>query len=223
MPYRTTPFVNDEYYHIYNRGVALQPTYLTKSEYERFLLCLSYYRFSNLSCKLSRLLQISKELREQMLLKLEKENDQLVQIISFALMPNHFHLLLRQSKDGGISKFIRQITDSYTKYFNTKNDRIGPVFQGPFKAVLISTTEQLIHVSRYIHLNPLVSFVVKEENFLQFPWSSLKNYLSNNPDFVKHQPILENFKTPQKYLQFVLDQADYGKELERIKHLTLEK
>lgn len=222
MPYRTIPLSNNEYYHIFNRGVAHQPTFLLNSDYKRFLLCLSYYRFANLPCKLSRLLQIPKKEREQILASLEKVDEKAVEIISFCLMPNHFHLLLQQTKEGGISKFMKQITDSYTRYFNIKHDRVGPIYQGAFKAVHITTDEQLIHLSRYIHLNPLVSFVVREEKFLNYPWSSFKNFISGNPGFINPKPILEHFKSPQKYKEFVMDQAEYGKELEKIKHLILE-
>ncbi len=222
MPLRVLPLVNGEYYHVYNSGVALQPTYSTKRDYERFLLCLSYYRFNNLPFKLSRLLQIPNEERESVIASLEKTNDKTVEIIAFCLMPNHFHILVQQLAEGGISKFMRQITDSYTRYFNTKSDRVGPLFQGAFKAVHVENDDQLIHLSRYIHLNPLVSYIVREPDFLEYPWSSFRNYISGDFQFVNPEIILANFKSPQDYLKFVMDQANYGRELEKIKHLTLE-
>lgn len=217
------PLANDEHYHVYNRGVALQPTYLFKKDYERFLLCLSYYRFGDIPFKLSRLLQIPKEEREQILTRLETTNNKIIELIAFCLMPNHFHLLLKQIATGGISRFLKLIADSYTRYFNTRHERVGPLFQGAFKAVHIENNEQLLHLSRYIHLNPFVSFLIKEENFINYPWSSLSAYLQADSIFVNPQIILNNFKSPQGYLEFVMDQADYGKELERIKHLVLEK
>ena len=222
MPLRNLPLANGEYYHIYNRGVALQPTYHTKRDYERFLLCFSYYRFNNLPFKLSRLLQIPKEERESIVASLEKTNDKTVELIAFSLMPNHFHILVQQLAEGGISKFMKQITDSYARYLNTKLDRVGPLFQGAFKAVHIENDDQLIHLSRYIHLNPLVSYIVRKEDFPEYPWSSLRNYISGHPQFVNPEIVLTNFKSPQDYLKFVMDQADYGRKLEEIKHLTLE-
>src|SRR3990172_12734657 len=116
MPYRMTPLVNDEYYHVFNRGVAFQPTYYLKKDYERFLLYLSYYRFNNLPFKLSKLLQITVEERGKILQKLKIAGEKNVEIISFCLMPNHFHLLLKQEVDGGISSFMRKITDGFTRY-----------------------------------------------------------------------------------------------------------
>lgn len=222
MPYRITPLANGEYYHVYNRGVARQPIFTSKKDYKRFLLSLSYYHFDNLPYKLSRLLQIPQEERDLTWQGLEKTGDISVEIVAFCLMPNHFHLLLKQVKDHGISKFMKQITDSYTRYFNTKHERIGPIFQGAFKAVHVGTNEQLLHLSRYIHFNPLASYIVRMENFLSYPWSSLQNYLNPQDGFIRPEVILQNFKEPEDYLKFILDHAEYAKELENIKHLTFE-
>ncbi len=223
MPYRITPLVTDHYYHVFNRGVAHQPTFLLARDYERFLFYLSYYRHKEAPVRLSKLLQLSKDVRNNILKKLEIENHEIVEIIAYCCMPNHFHILLKQKTDGGVSLFMRKVTDGYTRYFNTKHQRVGPVFQGAFKAVHINNNEQLVHVSRYIHLNPIVSAVVRENDFLAFPWSSLKSYMNNEiSSFINSQSILENFRNPQKYLEFVNDQIDYGKRLEEIKHLTFE-
>lgn len=222
MPIRIIPFVNDQYYHIFNRGVAHQPTFLAKRDYEKFLECVSFYRYSNLPHKLSKLAQLPIEERERIWADLETSNDKSVEIVAFCLMPNHCHLLVRQESDDGISKFMRHLSDSYTKYFNVKNERVGPLFQGPFKAVHVSTDEQLIHLSRYIHLNPLVSFVVREEYFSSYRWSSLKDYSKGASTLVDVSQVLSNFKSSDDYLSFVMNQADYAKELARIKHLGLE-
>ena len=222
MPYRFIPLVTEQYYHIYNRGVAFQPTFENKRDYERFLLCLDYYHHNKVPLRLSKLLQLPKEDRESILKNIKEHGETIVEIIAYCLMPNHFHLLIKQVSDNGISTLLRLVTNSYARYYNTKYERVGPVFQGVFKAVHVQTDEQFIHLSRYIHLNPLVSFIVKEENFLSYPWSSLKNYLNGTKALVNTEPILDNFSSPKKYLKFILDQVEYGKELERIKHLTLE-
>lgn len=220
MPYRITPLVTDHYYHVFNRGVAHQPTFLLARDYERFLFYLSYYRHKEAPVRLSKLLQIPKDVRNKILEGLEISNDVIVEIVAYCCMPNHFHLLLKQRADGGVSLFMRKITDGYTRYFNTKHQRVGPVFQGAFKAVHISNNEQLLHVSRYIHLNPVVSAVVRENDFYTYSWSSLLSYIDKKiPTFVNSMPILENFRNSQKYLEFVNDQIDYGKHLEEIKHL----
>lgn len=223
MPGRLTPLVNDQIYHIFNRGANHQPTFIDKLEYKRAMLVIDFYRFSNLPTKLSRLLTLSNDDRTKILDNLRAENDKLIDILAFCLMPNHFHFLLRQVKNNGISKFLGNLQNSYTRYFNTKNERDGSLFLDQFKAVLIRTDEQLVHVSRYIHLNPYTSYVVKDLNqLLNYPWSSLPEYLENKPEICELDTITSFFKTPKAYLDFIKDQADYQRQLHKIQHLALE-
>lgn len=222
MPIRSVVLANEQFYHIYNRGVARQPTFLTNKDYERFLLCLFYYCYKNIPCRLSQFYQIPKKERENIFEILKKEDNKLVEIIAFCLMPNHFHLLLKQNEDKGISKFVKLFSDSYARYFNVKHNRIGSLYQGVFKAVRVENDEQLIHLIRYIHLNPLVSFIVQEKDFIGYPWSSLKMLFNGDNSLVNSAIIKEYFSSGQDYFKFVLDQASYAIELEKIKHLTLE-
>lgn len=222
MPVRAVPLVTGEFYHIYNRGIARQPVFLSKRDYQRFILTLSYYRFLNPRVKLSRLLQLPEGVRKDYITELEEKGKKTVEVVSFVLIPNHFHLLLRQTANNGISTFMRLTINSWTRYFNTKHNRPGALFQGAFKAVHVETDEQLIHLSRYIHLNPLVTFLVKEKDFLSYPWSSLPDYLKGKSTLVEVEPVLSHFASPKVYQKFVLDQADYARKLEEIKHLTLE-
>ena len=220
MPYRKLVFASGEYYHIFNRGVAYQPIFKNKRDYERFVLTISYYRSLNLPFRLSKLLQLSRELKNEFLSSLSGDNNKTVEVVAFCLMPNHFHLLVKQILDGGISKYMRQSINSYAKFFNTKYKRVGSLFQDMFKAVRIESEEQLIHVSRYIHLNPLVSYMVNKDEFLLYPWSSLPFYIDKSEtNFVTTDPILAHFKNRKEYVQFVFDQEDYGKKLEEVKHL----
>lgn len=223
MAGRKVILANGEYYHIYNRGIARQPVFFTKRDYERFLLALSYYRFQSPPVKLSRFLDFPQLIRDDILRKQLQEGRKLVEIVSFVFMPNHFHLLLRQKIDKGISIFLSMLINSYTRYINIKTDRVGDLFQGVFKAVHVETDEQLVHLSRYIHLNPLISFVVKEADFLSYPWSSLGDYLRMKSAIVDLSLILEHFKKPNSYRDFVLDRANYLKKLTEINHLLLEK
>jgi len=136
-------------------------------------------------------------------------------------MPNHYHFLIRQIQDNGISEFISKISNSYTKYFNTRYSRVGPLLQGQFKALRIESDEQLIHVSRYIHLNTIASFLVKD--LKEYPWSSYQNYISSQFDKACSKDfVLSMFKSEHTYEEFVLDQVDYAQKLELIKHLALE-
>lgn len=213
MPYRIIPFINGEYYHIYNRGLEKQNIFTNNKDYSRFIQTVFYYQIQNPKPKFS-------TYKRTKTFPID-ENKKIVSIVCYCLMPNHFHFLIKQTKDGGISEFMRKISESFTKYRNTKYNRQGPTFQGVFKVVSIETDEQLVHVSRYIHLNPLVSLLVKDLKF--YAWSSYLDYIGmrDNPA-VKKEEILSFFKSPQDYDKFVLDQADYGAKLELIKHTILD-
>lgn len=213
MPYRITPFVNGEFYHLYTRGIEKQNTFADKRDYSHFVEALFYYHIQNPKPKFS-------THRRTKVFPIDSSK-RIVDIISYCLMPNHFHLLIKQLKDGGISELMRKLLLSSTKYRNTKYNHQGSLFQVPFKAAHIETDEQLIHVSRYIHLNPLVSLLVKDLNF--YPWSSYLDYkgLRDNPQ-VKKNEILSFFKSPKAYEKFVLNQADYGIAIEKIKHLAID-
>lgn len=224
MPGRKVILANNEIYHVINRGVASQSTFLSKRDYQRALSSFFYYQNQNLPLGYSHFIVQSQERKEEILKELRLEKKFLAAIITFCLMPNHFHCLLKQVVDNGISKFLSNFTNSYTRYFNTKNNRQGPLFQGRFKAVRIETDAQLLHVSRYIHLNPYTSYLVKNLKDLEgYPYSSFPEYLGKAKTSHYHKEIvLDHFKTKEAYKKFVFDQADYQRRLEEIKHLTLD-
>ena len=115
---------------------------------------------------------------------------------------------------------MRRLLNSYVHYINVKHKRIGPLFAGRYKNVLIETDEQLMHVSRYIHLNPLVSGITGNLN--EYPWSSYASYFSGGDLLCEPVPVLAMLGGTGKYRQFVEDQKNYGKELEKIKHLIID-
>ncbi|MBI5358552.1 transposase [Candidatus Amesbacteria bacterium] len=222
MAMRQTPLVSGGYYHIFNRGVAKMPIFTTISDYTRALQTIEYYRFTNPPLKLSKYKDLSIEQKSRINLELDYKKDCLVDILSFVFMPNHFHFLLKQSTDWGVSKFVGQFSNSYTRYFNTKHNRVGPVFQGVFKAVEVESEEQLIHLSRYIHLNPYVSSLISKAELDKYLWSSLPAYLGIRKSFVDLGTILSQFSTKFTYRDFVFDHSDYAHELERVKHLAID-
>lgn len=222
MGYRKTILATGEIYHVYNRGVEKRPLFLTKWDYQRFLEIVNYYRFTNCPTKYSFFKALSREDRERILEKLSDTADKWVDILSFCLMPNHIHFLLKQLKDNGISKFMAKITNSFSHFFNIKQDRVGHLFQGNFKAKRIASDEQLIHVSRYIHLNPVTAYLVVFDKLETYEYSSYPKYISKKSGFCNTDFILGHFKNKDKYKEFVKDQADYQKQLDNIKHLTLE-
>ena len=212
MPYRKVPFVNGEYYHIFNRGVGQVPIFLNQIDYKRFLKTTFYYQIEGPKPRFSNFAPTTIDL---------DKSKKIVEIISYCAMPNHFHFLLRQEHDGGIVEFVRKLCNSYAKYFNVKNQRVGSLFQGEFKAVHVGTDEQLIHLSRYIHLNPLVGFVTDELE--SYKWFSYREFLGlEDSELCLKTVILAHFKSAEEYKEFVMSREDYGKRLEAIKHQLLD-
>lgn len=185
------------------------PTFNKKWDYHRFLKTTLYYQLEGPKPKFS-------TFDPRILAHKEK----IIDIICYCFMPNHFHFLLRQRKEKGITEFMAKLTNSYTKYFNSKNRRVGPLFQGEFKAVRIETNEQLIHLSRYIHLNPIINYVAK--NLDSYQWSSYPEYIREGNGVCDKNMILGQFNLADGYKQFVLDQESYARELEFIKHQLLD-
>lgn len=211
--YTIRNFTENCYYHVFNRGVEKRNIFLDQQDYRIFL----YYLF--LYCS-----PLDKILRKYPLLppRLQSKNlhDE-VNIISYCFMPNHFHLLLQQLPVDGISKLLRRLEIAYASYFNQKYQRVGALFQGRFKAALIETDELLIHISRYIHLNPLVVNIV--DDLKDYQWSSYKEYISEYPESIcTTESVLANFSTRGDYEKYVLDQVEYARSLEQSKHLLLD-
>lgn len=224
MPARKFPLAIDQYYHIFNRGINKQPIFLGLKDYQRALDLLDFYSFATVKLRFSKFLLLPREERTIFWEKLRKEKNKLVEIVAFCLMPNHFHFQLQQKKDNGISKFMATFQNSYTRYFNTKYKKIGPILQGQCKAVRVEDDEQFIHLTRYIHLNPYTSYIVKDKDDLEtYPWSSFPEYIGKVSTVVCNKDIIvERFKDITNYRTFVFNQADYQRELGKIKHLTLE-
>ena len=224
MPRRYVPIYTGEIYHIYNRGIDKRPVFLQKREYDRAILTLRYYRHASPSLRLSIFLTLSLEARELFLERLRLHNPAIVTILSFCLMPNHYHLLVRQEVDRGIAQFISKVQNSYTKYFNTKHKRDGALYSNQFKAVRIESEEQLLHISRYIHINPYTGFICKNlHETVMYPWSSLGSYVGNTSfDWIDTSIVLSQFSSKKSYLRFVDDQKDYQRRLAGIQHLTFE-
>lgn len=210
--YVVRDFSENSYYHIFNRGVEKRKIFLDNQDYRLFTYYLLIYLLP---------IDMVLELYPQLPLRLYSKNlSQEVELLSYCLMPNHFHLLLKQKSVNGISKLMKQITNGYTLYFNKKYDRVGGLVQGRFKAIRIPTDELLLHISRYIHLNPLVGELVTNLN--DYEWSSFKEYLGEGRSFTSTDQILSFFKSRKEYEEFVINQIEYAKELEKIKHLTLD-
>jgi len=145
-------YVENGYYHIYNRGVAKQKIFLKSQDYKVFL---NYLKEALTTAKIE---IIMFSLRGQSFKAIErrpKNFKEEVNLIAYCLMPNHFHLLIKQKNKNSMEKFMRSVITRYSSYFNKKYDRVGHVFQGRYKAILLEKDEYLLHLTRYIHINPL--------------------------------------------------------------------
>ncbi|OIN94635.1 hypothetical protein COS81_01270 [candidate division WWE3 bacterium CG06_land_8_20_14_3_00_42_16] len=222
MPKRKHSFCTGYYYHIYNRGNNKQAIFYEQADYYRFYQTLFYYRFRNLPTKLSDFIRLNSKIKNALVGSNFHCYDQKTSLICYALMPNHFHLLVTQHFQNGISDYLREATDSYTRFFNTKHRRDGSLFQGRFKSVLLESDEQLLHLSRYIHLNPVTSGVLAYEKLEEYPWTSMQEYSNLTVGICKKDLILSRFSGVAEYKNFVLSRAAYQKTLVSLKKLTLE-
>lgn len=225
-------FTNGEIYHVYNRGVEKRNVFQDKKDYFRFIYNLLEFNdktpAQNLFYKLSYLQTYEVGLR-----KLTQKC--LVDILAFCLMPNHFHLLLQQKQQGGITKFMRKLGTGYTNYFNQKYERVGHLFQGKFKAKLIKQRAHFIYLPFYIHLNPLDLIAPewrkgKLKNFREavrfiktYRWSSYHDYVGkkNFPSITQRNLILNFFHGPEYFQKESINWLK-NPSLEKISDLILE-
>ena len=158
-------YVENGYYHIYNRGVEKRLIFQDREDYTKFLYLLKVY-----------LSPPEKLQKEFPLLKNNLVQNNLnheIKLLCFCLMPNHYHLLVKQNAKNSIVKLMKQVSNAYTSYFNKRHERVGPLFQGRYKGVIVESDEYLLHLSRYIHLNPLG----RGSSLDEFEWSSYLYYL----------------------------------------------
>lgn len=224
MPLRKTLFANNQYYHVLNRGVGETQIFENSYGYQRFINLMNFYRFEDTHLSFSKYMKLPSTQKIEFENNLQEEGSQQIEIFAYCLMPNHFHILLKQILNGGTQKFLRNIQNGYAKYFNLKYKRYGPLFQSRFKAKVILNDEIFLHISRYIHLNPTTSFLISTEKLSSYPWSSLSEFLkAPSASFVNTNFILKMTGGKNNYKKFVYDHVDYQRKLQTIKHLLLEK
>lgn len=219
---RIIPLADGEVYHILNRSIAEFRIFNAPRDYLRMLQLLKYYqcepdlRFSYLI----RQEKFKKQDINSFLFDLNKDKDPLVQIISYCIMPTHIHLVLKQLAENGITKYLRNILNSYSHYFNIKHKRKGPLWEAKFKNILVKNDEQLLHLTRYIHLNPTTALLVKKPE--EWEYSSYKEYLKPDSQFrlINYEGILEI--RPSSYQKFVNERISHQRELAKIKTLLLD-
>lgn len=221
MPFRIVPLVSGEIYHVVNRGVAGQTIFPDAFAHQRFLRLLNYYQYEDAPVKFSAFLSLNRDEREKVERQLLKSGKRLTEIIAYCLMPNHFHLLLRQTAERGIYLLMKKVGISYSRSFNYHANRYGPLLQGVFKAVRVESEEQLLHVIRYIHINPCVGMVIKKDSLADYPWSSLPDYLGKGSGPV-HLIKEKLIKTGRGYLTEIMAEAEDKRRIKAMERLNLE-
>ena len=204
-------------WHVYNKSIAKFTIFNNEQEYKRMIALFRYYQAKNCPLSFSDFMRSSKnepaELRKN---DRCADSQKLVEIIAYCVMPTHPHLILNADDSNSISAFMSKVLNSYTRYFNIRHKRKGPLWEGRSKAVLIKTDEQLIHDTRYVHLNPVTACLVeKPENWL---YSSYREYLGH----IAKDERLCNFRDvldikPIQYKNFVEEGISYQRELAELK------
>lgn len=192
-----------EYYHIFNRGNYKQDIFLDERDRVRFLFLVLHLQSLSKFYNIGR--QVTYYVKHRMfnIIAEKIEHGRVVELVAFSLMPNHFHLIIKEVKKGGAGEYMRRIQDAYTKYFNTKYNRSGHLLSGPYRAIHIKDNRQLLYLSTYIHRNPreLSGWRGKE---VKFPWSSFQDFLKNRwGSLLATGIILKQFSDAKGYRDFV--------------------
>lgn len=186
-------YQEDGYYHVYNRGVDKGLIFREDKDYKTFLSFLKIY------------LTLQGESLQVAPSKILKNYCDDIELLCYCLMPNHFHLLIKQRSLHGMDHFLRSLCTKYVRYFNSHYKRIGPLFQGPYKAVRVENEYQFIYLSKYIHRNPL-SLPPYEESprrLREYRYSSYANYLKLfSQSWVKPESILSYFSRTYEQLSY---------------------
>lgn len=193
MPIRKTSFYENGFYHVYNRGVEKRDIFLDEKDYQSFLGILKAYLFDEGQNPNPNALQ-GPALQSMRIRKHSLAED--ISLVAYCLMPNHFHFLLQQRTSSAVTKFMQRVLTAYSMYFNKHYDRVGSLFQGRFQAKEISKDEYLLHLTRYIHRNPVEAKMAKIQNLEKYKWSSYQNYLGlKEGGWVKSKAILDYFSS----------------------------
>lgn len=219
---RKFEFSVDEFYHLYNRGTEKRPIFLDNSDYNRFLRSLFLLNtrepmeIRNHGGKSSVGFWGSKKRRER---------EKIVDIGAYCLMTNHFHLLVREKVEGGLSLFMKKLLTSYSMYFNLKHKRTGALFEGPFKAKHADDDNYLHYLFAYIHLNPIkIAFPAWPESAINdiglakrhlenYAYSSYLDYAgqAERPEglILNRQAFPDYFQKPGDFGTFLADWVRY--------------
>lgn len=216
--YKKNIFIKGQIFHICNKSIVNYGIFRDPKNAERFIKGLNYYNSSKK--KLNLALHLRSEVNKQKKVNLlVSKAKRVVKIISYCIMPDHYHLLLKVLVNKALSKYIGDVENSFTRFFNIKFRRKGPLWQSRFRRVEINTNEQLLHVSRYIHLNPTTAELVDKPE--DWKYSSYNGYINNSKILNENMKEI-TINNPVLYKKFCEDNIDYQKKWKKIKRLSLE-
>ncbi len=241
---RKLQFIDDHIYHVFNRGVDKRDIFLDDQDYFRFIHNLFEFNDENPVTNSGHFFGphiMDVESRVKHFRRKEKTpRKRLVEILLFTLMPNHFHLLIRQKAEKGIAKFMQKLGTGYTMYFNKRYERDGVLFQGKFKAVFVDRQAHFLYLPSYIHCNPLelrhkyrgsasINWREGMEFLENYRWSSFLDYIGkkNFPSVTQREFILAVFGGEREYKRHTEDLIKElgrgkGEWLERIDDIVLD-
>lgn len=210
--------VTEEIYHVFNKSIAEFRIFNNTDELIRMQNIIYYYQKENPEIKFSKFIKLTQDEQDKKQTAFIQKED-IVQILTYCVMPTHIHLVLKQLKQNGISIFMNNILNSYSRYFNIKHKRKGPLWESRFKNILVTNDEYLLHLTRYIHLNPVtIKLVDKPEDWQA---SSYNEYISRVSNKICDYEKILNIE-PMRYKEFVEDRISYQRELAKIKSLLIE-
>jgi len=222
MPKRKIPIISGQLYHIYNTTIDGNHAFSHKYHFQKAIEGIWYYRYQKPPIRLAYFKNLNPQAKDQYLTQL-RSTPLLVDIVAFVFMPDHFHLIIKQLTDGGTSRFMANMQNSYTRYVNAHKNQLGPVFSRQFQALPINSKEDLLYLSKYIHLKPMTHGRIKDLNALyNYPWSSLPEYLETKPEmlrFCNRDPIRQHLKSVDEYASFIQDLNSLPQQTELISPL----
>ena len=214
-------YMKDEFYidiraHTCNKSIAHFNVFRKDSDKDRFLNVIEFY--NDIHCKGGFSWAI--RMKDPPIFKgiMVPHKNQLIKILAYCIMPDHYHLVFRSHVDHEtVYKFINDIQNAYTRYFNTKYNRKGPLWQSDYRSVEVESNEQLLHLTRYIHLNPTTSSIV----------TLPEDYLYSSYGYYRQQENYANMKeisinNAKDYINFVNNNIEYQRDLRNIRKIILE-
>lgn len=190
---RKHPFITDSYFHIYNRGVDKRDIFMDEKDVERFLLCMKLFSYKDPVGSLELALREQESFVDVRHLQISDNKEKLVSVVEYCLNPNHFHFILKQEADGGISEFMKRLQGGYTRYFNDKNRRSGALLQGKFKSN---------YAEKENYFEMLFAYVMWNYKVHNIPKNRLKLVRSSEVEYEKNNFYIVNPKEGKKFLEW---------------------